>query len=333
MARRSALWERKTRRLLMVPARALAATAAAPTVSSITPDFGDRAGSVAVTISGSDFTGATSGAIGGTALTSFVVVNDTTITAVTPAKANGTYDVTVTGPGGTGTLAGGYTAWDPSALTTTGWWRADYAGSPWSDESGNARHLTEATNAPSVGAAVNGWDPADFDGTNDLLTAPGTLDTYANSGAWTFVFLYYADTVPADPGAGSRYLTESLLSDSGAYLHIALTDSGVTVEAADGIGASSTLTRACSTGAYHMICAKYDGADLNLGIDATAYGTPEAYAALGALTGTVKIGTNWDGSAFVDGRMAEVIAFDTALSDANRTNLRKYFNTRYGLSL
>ena len=43
------------------------------------------------------------------AATSFSVVNDATITAVTPARAAGVVDVSVTGPGGTGTLPGAFT--------------------------------------------------------------------------------------------------------------------------------------------------------------------------------------------------------------------------------
>ena len=74
----------------------------APTISSFTP-LTARAGET-VTITGTNFTGATAVSFGGTAAASFTVVNATTITAVLGTGANG--DVSVTTPGGTKTLAG-----------------------------------------------------------------------------------------------------------------------------------------------------------------------------------------------------------------------------------
>ena len=82
---------------------------AAPTVTAISPTSGPTAGGTSVTITGTNFTGATAVTIGGTAATSVVVVNATTITAVTPAGTAGAQNVTVTTPGGTGTGTNLYT--------------------------------------------------------------------------------------------------------------------------------------------------------------------------------------------------------------------------------
>jgi len=64
------------------------------------------AGGTPVTITGAGFTGATAVTFGGTAATAVVVVNANTLTATTPAKAAGTYDVRVTTPKGTSTIGG-----------------------------------------------------------------------------------------------------------------------------------------------------------------------------------------------------------------------------------
>src|SRR5262249_4732928 len=77
-------------------------TAGAPTVTSISPANGPVAGGTAVTITGANFSGATSITIGGVAPTA-VTVNPTSITATTPAHAVGAVDVGVTTPLGTGT--------------------------------------------------------------------------------------------------------------------------------------------------------------------------------------------------------------------------------------
>lgn len=80
-----------------------------PEIASLNPATGAAAGGTAVTITGEDFTGATGVTFGGTAATSVVVVSDTSITCVTPAKTAGAYDVVVTTPAGSDTLTNGYT--------------------------------------------------------------------------------------------------------------------------------------------------------------------------------------------------------------------------------
>lgn len=81
----------------------------APTVTSITPATGAAAGGTAVEIKGQNFDDATGGTAGGVALTSFVVVDDETITGVTGAHAAGAVTVAVTNPVGTGSKATAFT--------------------------------------------------------------------------------------------------------------------------------------------------------------------------------------------------------------------------------
>jgi hypothetical protein len=76
-----------------------------PSITAIWPDAGTASGGTAVTLIGNLFTGQTSAAVGGVNLTSFVVVDDNTITGVTGAHAQ-SLNVNVTVGGGT--LANGY---------------------------------------------------------------------------------------------------------------------------------------------------------------------------------------------------------------------------------
>jgi hypothetical protein len=76
------------------------------TVTHVAPNAGPITGATAVTITGTNFTGSPTVSFGGTAGTTPVLVNATTITVVSPAHAAGTVDVIVTDPGG------------PSAATT-----------------------------------------------------------------------------------------------------------------------------------------------------------------------------------------------------------------------
>jgi hypothetical protein len=82
----------------------------APAVSSLAPNTGDVTGGASVTITGSNFTGATAVAFGTLAAASFTVVSSTSITAVVPAVPNfitGVVDVRVTTPSGTSAIGSG----------------------------------------------------------------------------------------------------------------------------------------------------------------------------------------------------------------------------------
>ncbi|WP_067468697.1 IPT/TIG domain-containing protein, partial [Nocardia amamiensis] len=73
---------------------------AAPTITSIVPNSGPLAGGNTVTLTGTNFTGASAVTFGSTPATSFTVVSGTQISAVVPARAAGSVQVTVTTVGG-----------------------------------------------------------------------------------------------------------------------------------------------------------------------------------------------------------------------------------------
>ena len=72
----------------------------APTVTAVSPSTGATAGGTSVTITGTNFTGATAVSFGSAPAASFTTTGATSLTATTPAHAAGTVDVTVTGPNG-----------------------------------------------------------------------------------------------------------------------------------------------------------------------------------------------------------------------------------------
>ncbi|MFD6225403.1 IPT/TIG domain-containing protein [Streptomyces sp. NPDC060232] len=89
-----------------------------PIVTSITPASGSTLGGEPITISGSGFTGATAVTLNSTPVAGFVVVDDNTITAITPAHAAGTVQASVTVPLGTGT-GGSFTFVVPAPVITS----------------------------------------------------------------------------------------------------------------------------------------------------------------------------------------------------------------------
>jgi hypothetical protein len=78
--------------------------AASAEITNVTPSRGPVTGGTTVFISGTGFTGATQVLFGATPAASFVVNNDTSIQAVTPATAAAVLNVSVVTPSGTVTL-------------------------------------------------------------------------------------------------------------------------------------------------------------------------------------------------------------------------------------
>lgn len=91
---------------------------APPNPTSCNPTSGTIAGGIGTQILGTNMTGATGATFGGTAMANFSVTNDTTIIGTTPPHAPGLADIVVTGPGGDGTLVGGYTYITPAQVTS-----------------------------------------------------------------------------------------------------------------------------------------------------------------------------------------------------------------------
>ncbi len=135
-----------------------AGTAALPQVTSVTPSFGPTAGGTRVTIAGTGFTGARAVHFGTAAATSLQFSSDASLTAVAPAGAKGTVDVTVTTPNGTSLAAAGdrFTYQAGAAATTQ---KLTVTSAPESAPITQTvlivATLTDSSGQPVNGAAVN----------------------------------------------------------------------------------------------------------------------------------------------------------------------------------
>ncbi|WP_322788755.1 beta strand repeat-containing protein, partial [Sphingorhabdus rigui] len=100
------------------PANEFAYVPPPPQVNSLSVYSGPVAGGTVVTITGNFLTGPTQVTFGGVSATSINVVNDTTITATTPAGTAGQVDMVVTTLGGSITQSGIFEYIGPPAITS-----------------------------------------------------------------------------------------------------------------------------------------------------------------------------------------------------------------------
>lgn len=220
---------------------------------------------------------------------------------------------------------------DLSTVVFSGWWRASYAGSPWtgmaSAGASKGRDLTEATTPPLVGPAINGLTPAGFNGTTTKLQSTIAVSSYLAANAWEVYGLFSADA--AKPyAAGTPYTLPALLTDSiGGSFYVSFGSTGVVIGHYD--GTYKELSSPCATGGLHVFQAWYDGAKLNLMVDG---GTPVSSPANAAIfgVGLLRVGANYTNAAFYEGRIVEIMMASQVLGGPTRSAVRKYFNERYG---
>ena len=143
---------------------------------------------------------------GGAAATAVTVVNATTVTATTPAHGAGAVDVVVTTPGGSATLAGGYTYVQTLTLTAvtadsgtaSGGTGVTLSGTNLTDATGVTFGGVAATSVNVVNATtVTAVTPAHAPGPVDVVvTTPGGSATLSNG------YTYVATAVGQPSGGG-----------------------------------------------------------------------------------------------------------------------------------
>ena len=157
-----------------------------PTISSVVPNSGIFNGGTAITITGTNFTGASSVMVGGVAATSMVVVNATTVSAVTPAGNAGAQSVSVTTPIGMAVKESGFEYVVPAPLGV-------------SATDGTSTAFVTVTWSAVVG--VKGYDIFRNGGSTKIGSSVGTATTFNDETA--VAGTSYAYTVKAITTTGS----------------------------------------------------------------------------------------------------------------------------------
>ncbi len=309
-----------------------------PAIAGISPTSGGAGGGTSVTIYGTGFTAGTTFTLAGIALTSVVYVTSTQMTAVTPAGTAGAASLVVTNAGGTVAWSGWtYTgaAFSPASLTLSMWNGSEYAATPWVS---NASAGISGS-MPSWNSLNSGVDPAlfvlgvhqvaDFDGATCYIDCPVTPATLFSPTAGGMMCLFYADTMSVD--SGFKNDNPALFCGTvGTSPRLTFSSSGVA-----GVLYESGLKEqmvACTTGAWHLVMFRWDASDMGMTLDSAAETTQALGGPVYLAPAYMTAGIGY-GSPLFDGKIAEMLTFNTTPTPTEYANFKAYCNTRYGLSL
>lgn len=303
-----------------------------PVLVSRSYDVFDKAGGDSITLTGTDLDSATSVDVGGTSAT-ITGNTSTTVTFTTPSVSAGAKDVTVTTSGGTSNALS-IEAYDLAGLAFSGWWRAPYSGSPMTPTasagaSGSNGNLTEATNPPATGTAVNGYTPADLDGVNDKLTSVSTATNFLAAAAGTMLAFVNLDTVAANSASANLNAAILCNTNGSGYAILGVSASGLRGAVFD-TQYRQPLAVACTTGAWHLVMLRWDSSNVEHSVDAgTASGTSCSALNSNVTLGNIRVGSNAAAGVFVDGKILELATAKVAIADSDLTKINTCFRCRY----
>lgn len=305
-------------------------------VNAISTSVGDIDGGYTVTLTGTNFTGATGVTFGGTSATAVVVVNATTITCTAPAHSSGVVDVIVTTPSGSNSA--GNNAWEyfsPAQQSMSAWWRSYTGTLPWAatasagGSSTTGALVTAGVSDPTAGTALNGKGVAHFDGSANYAingtTAQGNV--WSTTGGLIIALVKFNSESTA---TGTSYNDPPIIENTNYDCGLTVSLSGATGFGYDGAYEIPTPAPV-STGVYHFIMLRWNGSTIGITVDTGA----ESTHALGTITimnGTLIVGKWAGGAKYAAMDLAELMCSLATVTNAVRDKFRGYFSTRYNLS-
>lgn len=226
---------------------------------------------------------------------------------------------------------------------------ADGGVARWEDKSGNDRHATQGTAVarPLRKASVqNGLDVMRFDGGDDFLSVP--------SSTATFKFLHNADSTSfvvafAENQIGTLVSTGVSSSTVGTNLDIDIPNTKVRVLVQNGSAGNRVIAHLGNSGDYsggsaevfsfvlrNAAAVAAERADVYVRGSEVSDTNTETNAKSDANSWSdLRVGahkTNTSASGFLDGDIAEIIIYDSALSDTDREAVESYLLAKWGIT-
>lgn len=192
----------------------------------------------------------------------------------------------------------------------------------------NLAGVVEVTNPPTYRTAqVNGEPAFEFDGTNDKFATTVNLSTLLGTNGVCTGFI-----VCRSEAAGGA--VQDILRNATGNWRVYYDEASGEFRFTLNDGATRTVGKAGTQGAWHIITFTATGANILIGVD-DADTAALATAAGGTANNTAEVlSIGGTGSNFLKGKIAEVLIFNSAssLTEEWRRRVHKYLSAKYGIT-
>lgn len=196
----------------------------------------------------------------------------------------------------------------------------------WADSSGNGRNATQGTAGaqPTYKTGIiNSLPVARFDGGDSLARTSAQL--WATS--MTMIAVWQQTDASVEPEVFSNAVGITVDSYSGGRMYIAVHGVGAVTYASVDVTAWMITTA-------HYNAVLPSGSRWFLSRNGAALTLISGGATAPNTSTTFGVGYNhWDNASRMKGDIAEIIVYDTALSDTNRQAVEAYLSAKYGIAL
>ena len=230
--------------------------------------------------------------------------------------------------------------WTPAQISTSLWLDASDAStitlngstiSQWNDKSGNSRNVSQVNSALQplyTLGGLNSLNIVDFDGANDVLNGNAVSNFFTNTSYSAFV-VGLARTIATNDVNG--FTNEAFYGDAGGYVAMYLRSSNL-IGAYNWDGANKVATNAYTPNTLVIGYSELSSGSIRIRTNGGSE-TATVSSNTESLSGAIQIGRNYNSDIYcLDGKIAEVIFTNAALSTTNRQLIEGYLAWKWELT-
>lgn len=200
----------------------------------------------------------------------------------------------------------------------------------WNDSSGNGNHFSSATTP--AGSTLNGFTCYDFDGSSDVFTSGLALSDMISS-AYHVYIVCQPDANFIDTGGSLN----SIIADASGYWSVGgwIPSSTNKLAHYNWDGSADVVDTAYTSGS--IVCVEAARSGSSLYCRAHLAGSSSSIASLASgttsvTTGLMRLGVNWSSALYFNGKVAEIICVNRALTATEQEDMRGYLLARFSLN-
>ncbi len=208
--------------------------------------------------------------------------------------------------------------------------------SGWDDKSSNGIDFSQSGGTalrPIHGASqINSLDVVNFDGSAQFMTHGTALSNIIDAANFTFFAVYEVDSFASGVGF-NVYSNPAVIADTGGILglHLADVSGSGKLQAYNYDGSPDSVQLVHSTATPVLSTIRHVSGILYHGLDG---GTESSIVSgdTSTMAGTLRLGSNFNGAKFFNGKLAELLVYDAALGTSDIADVQTYLKDKWGIS-